>query len=186
MSDIIATIQDVIDEGENYLELCGMEITNRKLQLASRTWVYCETITNVELAGNRITTLKDVNFPPYVTELSLARNCIDTLDGFVIPDGLEYLELVSLISISKLTTYSLSNNQIATLDGFVVHDRLRTLSSVFSIFHIKTDNWHVDCVIMKSRNLMDSQLRMASNISSWFLYLYICIKLTIYIDCITI
>ena len=134
MSDIIATIQDVIDEGENYLELFGMEITNRKLQLASRTWVNCETITNVELADNRITTLEDVIFPPRVTELSLTRNCIDTLDGFVIPDGLEYLELVSLISVSKLTTYSLSNNQITTLDGFVVHDRLRTLSSVFSIF----------------------------------------------------
>ena len=57
------------------------------------------------------------------------------LDGFVIPDSLEYLELVFFLyfSVLELTPYSLNNNQIATLDGFVIPDSLKHLELVFFI-----------------------------------------------------
>ena len=70
-----------------------------------------------------------------LTAYSLCNNQIATLDGFVVPNGLESLELVFFLylSVLELTTYSLSYNQIATLDGFVVPNGLKSLRLVFFI-----------------------------------------------------
>ena len=91
MSDIIATIQDAVNNHNGRLSLRNMDITNEILIEINGIWMNCKTITSIDLSGNKITTMKNIIFPPCVERLFLDNNQIATLDGFVVPNGLKSL-----------------------------------------------------------------------------------------------
>ena len=97
MSDINVAIQDAVNKYNGRLSLCKMDITDDILTTINGIWMNCKTITSINLSCNKITTMKNIVFPPCVERLFLDNNQIATLDGFVIPDSLEYLELVFFI-----------------------------------------------------------------------------------------
>ena len=71
---------------------------------------------------------------------SLSGNRIVTLDGFVIPNGLQYLELVFFVLlVFELIIYSLAGNQIAILDGCVIPNGLGELELVLYTLDIRID-----------------------------------------------
>ena len=91
MSDINVAIQDAVNKHDGRLSLRNMDITDDILTTICGIWMNCKTITSINLSGNKITTMKNIVFPPCVERLFLGNNQIATLDGFVVPNGLESL-----------------------------------------------------------------------------------------------
>ena len=91
MTDLETEIRNAVKRGYGRLSLCKMDITNEILTTINGIWMNCETITTIDLSGNKITTMKNIVFPPCVERLFLDNNQIATLDGFVVPNGLESL-----------------------------------------------------------------------------------------------
>ena len=91
MSDINVAIQDAVNKYNGRLSLRNMDITDDILTTINGIWMNCKTITSINLSGNKITTMKNIIFPPCVERLFLDNNQIATLDGFVVPNGLESL-----------------------------------------------------------------------------------------------
>ena len=134
MTDLETKIRNAVKRGYSDIRLIGMNITDEVLSAISEIWMNCKTITSIDLSGNKITTLKNIVFPPCVERLFFGYNSITALDGFVIPNGLWILWLVFLyLSVSELTVHSLDNNRITALGGFVIPDGLEYLELVFFI-----------------------------------------------------
>ena len=97
MSDLETEVRNAVKRGYSDIRLIGMNITDEVLSAISEIWMNCKTITSIDLSGNKITTLKNIVFPPCVERLFLGYNSITALDGFVIPNGLCLLQLVFCI-----------------------------------------------------------------------------------------
>lgn len=132
MFNIETRIQYIVKNRMPILELSGMNITDAKLSAISEIWVNCETITCVDLSANKITTLENIIFPPCTKRLFLCGNQIITLQGFVVPSSLQFIESVLYNFCIRINNniHRLWNNQISTLDGLLIPANVKELELV--------------------------------------------------------